>query len=168
MTYVIPDQFLFLGHETSLEHIISQLQPNTDKILCVQDGYKLLVLNSGKDLPTNLKLQLKKYNIEAKTYEYHYRCRDNDSAYVIFHPFLHEWIETGRVGNYHIQLSKPTIIERSAPAVSLPIFDTIPLLDEEMIDSDDDLRGKEFSFPSTSQAKVEENLYFSQSLSKNT
>jgi hypothetical protein len=169
MAYVSPDQVLFLGHNTSFEHIMSQLQPNTDKIFCVQDGYKLLVLNAGKDLPPNLKLQLQKYNMEAKTYEYHYRCQDSDSAYVIFHPSLFEWIESGRIGNFHIQLSQPSLNEQSLSLSiqDLPVFESLPLVDEDVVDSDEDMSGRKFSIASSSGAKVEENLYFSKSLSQN-
>ncbi len=166
MAYVLPDQVLYLGHNTRYEHIISQLQPNTDKILCVEDGWNLLILNSGKDLPANLRLEIQKYNVEAKTYEYHYRCLDNDSAYVIFHPSLFEWLQAGRVGNFHIQLSRPSLNELSA-SCSIPdpaSFESLPLVDDEIVDSEDELSGKKIFIGGTEGARVEENLYFSQGL----
>lgn len=166
MAYVLPDQVIFLGHNTRYEHLISQLQPNTDKILCVQDGWTLLILNSGKDLPTNLQLELAKYNVEAKTYEYHYRCLDSDSVYAIFHPGLHEWLQTARIGNYRIQLSRPSLNDLSASSSinETTSFEILPLIDEEVVDSDDELSGKKITMGLSEGAKVEENLYFSQSL----
>lgn len=161
MTYVSPEQIIFLGNETSFEHTISQLQPNCDKILCVQDGYKLLVFNSGKDLPANIRLQLKKFNKVAKTYEYHYRCNDSDSAYALFHPAVFEWIEQGRKDNFHIQLSKPSIIEQVSKVSSIETsdYEVLPANEDNIIDSDDELTGKRFDV-SMSGAPVEELLYF--------
>lgn len=113
MTFVLPESHLRLDceeGEVSMEFLVSQLQPFTNKILCVRDGTSVKVFESGFQLPVCLNLELIKNNEIIHTTEYHYRNGATDELWVFFSRQLHMWLQGGRRGPMRLgeALSYPT------------------------------------------------------------
>lgn len=70
---------LELYHQGTFESIISQLQPLTQNVLiCVQDGYKLLIFHPGDELPLDLSF------VGNHNDMYYFRANKTQSLYTFF------------------------------------------------------------------------------------
>lgn len=88
---------------TSCEFLTSQIQDFSGSILCVRNGWQILVYPDSSTIPQNLRLEFEKANPSINTVEYHYRCSDGD-LYVFFVPELKTWMESGRRGLFYLMV----------------------------------------------------------------
>lgn len=95
---------------TSCEFLTSQIQDFSGSILCVRNGWQILIFADSSTIPQNLRLELVKPNPTIKTVEYHYRRHgDGDGSgdlYVFFVPELKEWFESGRRGLFYLMVEQ--------------------------------------------------------------
>ena len=76
-----------LEHKCRFEFIASQFE--SEKIVCVRDGYLLLLYDAIDSIPPNIALEYKITN-KAKKQEFHWRSNVNQSTYVFFDPIVNE------------------------------------------------------------------------------
>jgi hypothetical protein len=175
--FVLPDQHVFLGQKSRLETLISQFQANTDKILCVKDGWKLLIYDSSRDFPTDLNYKNFKYNKHPNTYEYHYRSSSSDSTYVFFHPDLNTWLQSeNRSGVFRLNMVPSSLNIRTVDGKDgdVKLDDEGPeSSSDDGDDTDEDkdpssLVGTSFQLPNLTGAVLDQTFYLPRSQSRGT
>jgi len=79
-----PDRVV-LKNSSTFEYIVSQLSSEkASVILCVKDGYELLVFKDTEELPKDLSRDVRITNKETGKTEYHWRSSGTQSSYVFF------------------------------------------------------------------------------------
>lgn len=84
---------LRLNTNSSFEFIVSQMQRQTDKILCVIDGCRLVLYEKTNELPTTLIFEHKKINRKSDSSEYFYRCTQTDTLYAFFSDHVNSYLK---------------------------------------------------------------------------
>lgn len=76
---------VFIKNGCTFEFVVSQIASKSDsKILCVKDGYELLMFKSLSELPQGLSRECRRDNKDITTTEYHWRSDALQSTYVFF------------------------------------------------------------------------------------
>lgn len=119
-----------LKNEFTFEHIIGQFQSKVRQILCVRNGYEVLIFRSPQMIPPNLRHGTTIVDDVSDTTQYFFYSNDQEEeCYCFFSRQVYEWLISGR------QIPFPAV---RPPPVVIPPQEVVHSLDHEDSGHEDD------------------------------